>query len=204
MAYLYADASISPTKEELLAAWLPTQPWGGAVAKKVGAYRFDDPAGQVGTETFLVATDDGRTLHVPVTYRDAPLGGVEPITTMEHTALGRRWVYDGCVDPVYVTALLGAVLAGAPQAVEEYDRDGVRHTRTPRTVVTGAGTAGTVVPPVGELAPVSDAVSTTLTIGDLALVLVRVVPLADPAGATLTGTWPGQDEPLVLAAVRGA
>ncbi|MCW2757805.1 MAG: hypothetical protein JWO46_1551, partial [Nocardioidaceae bacterium] len=49
-----------------------------------------------------------------------------------------------------------------------------------------------------------DAVSTTLTIGDLALVLVRVVPLADPAGATLTGTWPGQDEPLVLAAVRGA
>ena len=51
MAILHGNADITPTKPELLATWLPTQPWfvGDASAlEHLGAYRFDDPDGEVG------------------------------------------------------------------------------------------------------------------------------------------------------------
>ena len=46
---------------------------------------------------------DGSVLHVPVTYRAAPVAGADEhlIGTMEHSVLGRRWAYDGCADPVF-------------------------------------------------------------------------------------------------------
>ncbi len=97
MAMLH-QATLTPTKAELIAAWLPGQPWfagdAGAV-RLVGAYRFDDPAGEVGIESHLVEVG-GRTFHVPLTYRGAPLDGAEAflVGTMEHSVLGRRWVYD--------------------------------------------------------------------------------------------------------------
>jgi hypothetical protein len=46
MAIVHRDAEITPTKPELLATWLSSQPWfaGDASAlQQVGAYRFDDP-----------------------------------------------------------------------------------------------------------------------------------------------------------------
>ena len=41
---------------------------------------------------------------MPVTYRDAPLPGADAwlIGTMDHSVLGKRWVYDGVGDPVYL------------------------------------------------------------------------------------------------------
>ncbi|MGC4856177.1 maltokinase N-terminal cap-like domain-containing protein [Micromonospora sp. DT4] len=76
-----------------------------------GAYRFDDPAGEVGIETMLVAAADGPVHQVPLTYRAAPLDDVDEwlVGTTEHSALGRRWVYDGCADPVYAAAVQPAV-----------------------------------------------------------------------------------------------
>lgn len=55
---------------------------------------------------------------MPLTYRGAPLPGAEPwlVGTMEHSVLGRRWVYDGCGDPVHVAALVATILAGGIQA----------------------------------------------------------------------------------------
>ena len=99
-------AEIRPTKLELLGEWLPKLPWypgePGAAPASVGAYRFDDPRGEVGIETLLVRTVGGQVAQVPLTYRGAPLPGGEPslVGTMEHSVLGRRWVYDGCGDPV--------------------------------------------------------------------------------------------------------
>src|ERR687893_260389 len=103
-------AQIVPSKAELIAGWLPSQSWWSgspAPLDVVGAYRFDDPAGEVGIETHLLRTADGAVLQVPLTYRGAPLAGAERhlVGTMEHSHLGRRWVYDGCGDPVYVGAL---------------------------------------------------------------------------------------------------
>ena len=172
----------------------------GGGHRSVGAYRFDDPAGEVGMEAFLLKAGDGSVLHVPLTYRGAPLAGAEEflIGTIEHSVLGRRWVYDGCGDPVWATALAKTVLTGGTQVEEFVDVDGrVEATAT----VLGSGTAGTQV---GEIDAVSvhDKGLTTLIRTDLLeLVVIRVVGAAVSAAQTLTGSWSG-GEPVVLAGAR--
>lgn len=121
------NTTLSPTKLELLATWLPTRPWYLGTAEvpelaKAGGFRLDDPRGEVGIE-FMVVTDTSGdrpvAYHVPLTYRGAPLDGAERalIGTTEHGVLGTRWVYDGVEDPVLVKQLL-ALLEGRaePQA----------------------------------------------------------------------------------------
>src|SRR5437868_3749383 len=81
-------ATITPTKQDLIAAWAPTQPWGPSPTDAmdvIGSYRFDDPDGRVGMETHLVSAG-GVVLQVPLTYRDEPLAGAEHalISEMEH------------------------------------------------------------------------------------------------------------------------
>src|SRR4051812_8833691 len=99
MATIY-QATITPTKLELLSAWLPGRHWYPADdvkdLQRVAACRFDDPAGQVGVEILLVRAEGGPLVHVPLTYRAAPLEGAEAhlIGTAEHEVLGTRWVYD--------------------------------------------------------------------------------------------------------------
>jgi Maltokinase N-terminal cap domain len=105
--------TMTPTKLELLAEWLPRQAWwrGGdrpAQLRPAGGFRLDDPQGEVGIE-FLFVTDsgDGVTYHVPLAYRGAPWDGAEDalVGTGEHGVLGRRWIYDGVHDPAVVAAL---------------------------------------------------------------------------------------------------
>ncbi|MCX5263088.1 1,4-alpha-glucan branching protein [Streptomyces sp. NBC_00199] len=131
---------LKPTKLELLTSWLPTRPWyvGGAgrpEPAKAGGFRLDDPQGEVGIE-FMVVTDTAgprpAAYLVPLTYRGAPLEGAEHalVGTMEHGVLGRRWVYDGCQDPVLVAQLLalieGRVQAQAQSASDTPDREVTR------------------------------------------------------------------------------
>ena len=76
---LFHRATITPTKGELIAEWIPTRPWGPSTSDSIdviGSYRFDDPEGRVGMETHLVAAG-GALLQVPLTYRDEPLDGAE-------------------------------------------------------------------------------------------------------------------------------
>ena len=106
MAVLH-HATITPTKAELIAGWMPFRPWGPPSADPisiVGSFRFDDPEGRVGLETHLVTAGDAL-FQVPLTYRDGPLAGAEDalIATTEHSVLGTRWVYDGLGDPVRMT-----------------------------------------------------------------------------------------------------
>ncbi|TFV54408.1 hypothetical protein E4P41_18985 [Geodermatophilus sp. DF01-2] len=203
-------ADLRPTKLELVGGWVPTRPWGGAAAgaglQQVAAYRFDDPEGEVGVETFVVRAGDGSLRQVPLTYRGAPAPGQEAylVGTMEHSVLGRRWVYDACGDPVYVAALAGALLAGSPQAEEFVEVDGTPERREPSARVTGSGSAGEVGPL--ESPVVTDSAdATTVCAGDLELVVRRVLDLtATATGAMLTGTWAGQPEPVLLATARCA
>lgn len=189
MAILHGDADITPTKPELLATWLPTQPWftGDASAlQHVGSYRFDDPDGEVGMETHLVRAGDGPLFQVPWTYRGAPIDGADAflVGTMDHTLLGPRWVYHAIGDPVYQSVLATTILTGGSQAelVREF-ADGRTEIAEPAVRVKGSGTR-TDVPPVD-------------------LDVVQVLDGTRPEGdEVLTGMWSGATEPVVLAAAR--
>ncbi|GAA4986834.1 maltokinase N-terminal cap-like domain-containing protein [Kitasatospora paranensis] len=125
--------TITPTKLELLTAWLPAQPWysghaGAPELVKAGGFRLDDPEGEVGIE-FLVVVDTAAPEHVaylaPMGYRGAAYDGASRaalIGTCEHGELGTRWIYDGVHDPV-VTAQLRALLRGeaVPQHQNQSD-----------------------------------------------------------------------------------
>ncbi|MEV5502906.1 1,4-alpha-glucan branching protein [Nonomuraea fuscirosea] len=124
--------TLTPTKLELLTTWLPTRPWyrggpAGPELAKGGGFRLDDPEGAVGIE-FMVVNDvsDGRATAylVPLTYRGAPLdeAGHALIGTAEHGVLGRRWIYDGCHDPVLI-AELTALIEGRAQPQDQNTTD---------------------------------------------------------------------------------
>ena len=159
MAHLHR-AEMSPSKIDLLDAWVPTQPWfegpppsgGDGGLRDVAAFRFDDPAGEVGIETIVVATADGVQLQVPLTYRDAPLAGADAhlVGTTRHSVLGERWVYDGTADPVWAGALATAVLTGGTQAEAWFEVEGERQVREPNSTVVGSGAPGTPVPDRGD------------------------------------------------------
>lgn len=145
--------TLSPTKLELLEVWLPRQEWaeGTGSPRLVGAYRFDDPAGEVGLEALLVETEIGL-VHVPMTYRATPLDGAEAhlIGTMEHGVLGQRWAYDGEFDPVWRTAALNAIFTGATGADLTVHKDG-EVVDTAQTAVQVHGTGSGEVPPHASL-----------------------------------------------------
>jgi hypothetical protein len=212
MATLYR-ATLTPPKIDLLRTWVPRQPWlGGAdvsTLEAVGAYRFDDPDGEVGMETHLLATADERILQVPVTYRDSPVASAESflIATTQHSVLGERWVYDACGDPVYVLALATAILRGGRQAELEVMTDAGPERRQATTLVSGSGSPESAIPPIGTVSCSSEETTTAITASHLELTLFRTIdpnPEKGPFGGAqrLVGTWPRHDSPALLALAR--
>ncbi|WP_436520517.1 CG0192-related protein [Actinoplanes sp. HUAS TT8] len=205
MALLH-KTEIRPGKLELLSTWLPTRTWYDGPPEpsldRVGAARFDDPAGEVGLEIMLVRAGDGPVLHVPLTYRGAPLDGGEEflVGTMEHGVLGTRWVYDAAGDPVFTEVLAGVIRDGGEQAVEEVHGDGEVVVREPHLLLRGSGSAAS---PAAD--PGTDDV-TRINVADGALWLFRTpesaaAPESSEASgdAVLTASWSGLDAPIVLA-----
>lgn len=136
--------TLNPSKLELLEVWLPRQEWaaGSGSPILVGAYRFDDPAGEVGLEALVVQTEIGL-LHVPMTYHNAPLEGAAGhlVGTMEHGVLGQRWAYDGEYDPVWRTAALNTIFTGGQGAELKVELKGeIVATVQPTVEVHGTGT----------------------------------------------------------------
>ena len=119
MAVVHSSATIRPTKQELLEAVV------GGPVDVLGSYRFDDPAGEVGVEALVVRHGD-ELQHIVFTYRGAPLDveGARLVSTMEHSELGPRWVYDGTTDPVAVDCFRRAILGEQDQAFLELWEDG--------------------------------------------------------------------------------
>ncbi|MFG1883640.1 hypothetical protein [Micromonospora sp. NPDC049102] len=189
MALLHR-ATLHPTKLDLLTTWLPGRPWyqgpTGVEMVSRGAYRFDDPAGEVGIETILVAAGDGPVHQVPLTYRAAPLQDADEwlVGTMEHSALTH------------------AVLSGAGQAEQYFEVDGRREVRPPTMTIDVDG--GGDVPEVGVVRRVVDEDDTVIVTDAVELVVVRrpVAGAVGARGATLSGTWDGQSTAVPLAYVR--
>jgi hypothetical protein len=210
MALLH-QADLRPTKLELLATWLPTRTWhrGQATAEltRVAAYRFDDPAGEVGIETMLVRAGDGPVIQVPLTYRGAPLVGGDAwlIGNMEHSVLGRRWVYDACGDPMYATTLAATIFGSASQAEEFIEISGQLQRREPLMSVSGSGKAN--APTIGSLVRVDDGDPTLIVTDTVELTVARILDVSGIQAATaealtLTGAWQGQPAPVILAQAR--
>lgn len=193
VAKIMSGATLTPTKLELLQAWLPQQDWypGGDVAV-LGTYRFVDPAGEVGIESFLLDCG-GTTVHLPLTYRAAPLDGATLIGTMEHSELGTRYTYDGRSDPVYVTELLRTVAEADTEAELSNGKEPTAHCE-------GSGADyGTVSAVAAAEQPQAHAQCGTL-VADVP-VLAGTVD-TDAALGTLTARWDGGEA--VVAAVRHA
>lgn len=208
-------ATLSPTKQELVQDWLPGRVWAGAgaVERKLGEYRLDDPAGEVGVETILWQLADGTVVQTPLTYRAAPLAGAEEhlLGTSEHSVLGRRWVYDGCGDPVWATTLATAILTGGHQSEMYLVENGERVALPARMRVSGSGRPGTDVPAVAAIdstvdtsvdaspTPPGGGWLTVVRVGPLELWLARVVGTPIARDNTLTGELAGSTSSLVLA-----
>ncbi|MFB9235988.1 hypothetical protein ACFFWC_10595 [Plantactinospora siamensis] len=210
MALLHR-AKLHPTKIELLAAWLPGRSWyrGGDAAAlvRVAGFRFDDPAGAVGIETMLVGAGDGPIHQVPLTYRDRPLDGGDRwlLGTAEHSVLGRRWVYDGCGDPVYAAALASAIVTGAGQADEYFEIDGRRERREPAMVLGHDRAEDVGGPADGPVRRVLDGDPTLIVMESVELAVVRCLDRGgERPGGRLTGTWSGQPTPQPLAYAAAA
>jgi len=201
-------ATLSPSKQELVEAWLHSRPWAGGrtIAGKVAEYRFDDPDGEVGVETILWRAEDGSVLQTPLTYRAAPLAGAEPhlITTTAHSVLGERWVYDGCGDPVWARTLVAAILTGARQSQMFLEEDGRRIDIPPRMEVRGSGSGDDAdVPEIDRVDSVTDdGAVTTVLAGTVDLAVARIVGTPLGEGRHLDGTVGESDERIVLAVLR--
>ncbi|MDF1602284.1 hypothetical protein [Nocardioides sp. YIM 152315] len=180
MALLHR-ATLTPTKSEVIAEWLPKQSWAARLPglKPFGGYRLDDPAGEVGMEGMLLRSADGAVVvHVPLTYRAAPLEGAEDhlVGTTEHSVLGTRWVYDATGDPVWIATVTATVLEGGTSAAEYFEVDGRREPREPKAVAVGSG--GSVLRPE--------------------VVVVHEVGTAPEGDAVLRGRWDGGEGVLVV------
>lgn len=125
MAEIHWGATLVPSKLDLVAPWMAHQRWYAAKGaspslRRLRSYRLEDPAGQVGLEVLVLADDAGGVpvvYQVPLSYRGAPLEGAEDalVGTMSHSALGTRWVYDACHDPLFADRMV-ALLRGSDRA----------------------------------------------------------------------------------------
>lgn len=213
MALLHPDATISPTKADVVELWLRSQPWlenaatdlGLADLEMIGSYRFDDPAGEVGLEVMLARLGDGTVVQVPLTYRDAAMDGGEDffVCTMTHSVLGERWIHAGAGDPVFVTALVDAICSGASQAPMQFEDDGALQTRDP--VVTANGSGGAAPGDVEWIGAETGRPHTVVhtSAGDLSVPHVLDAS-ADTGGLVLTGRYPGVDADVLLARLAPA
>jgi Maltokinase N-terminal cap domain len=199
-------ATLAPTKAEVLAGWLPAQPWappGEGEVALVGAYRFDDPEGRVGLEVHLVRWG-GTLLQVPLTYREAPLDGADDhlAGTMEHSVLGTRWVTDGLRDPVFIRMLAAAAMTGCGQAVGLVENDG-RWILVPTPVqLVGGGWSDERVAVDGFVVEADDGDGAVLRNDRFDLLVSRRPVAGAQPTVGLTATWPGQGQPVVLAEVH--
>lgn len=198
------NTTMNPGKLELLAAWLPAQPWFPGSGRepeltKAGGFRLDDPQGEVGIEFMLVTDGSGDqpvTYQVPMTYHGRELPGADGrlIGTSEHGVLGRRWIYDGIRDPVLVAQLV-AFFQGEVEAQAQSVSSTPEPTVTVEPAVVGPlAVISSVVTdddPSGTHLLVNTASPDGLPAGELAIRIRRILaPGAGGAGdPCLSATW---------------
>jgi maltokinase len=223
VAELHDDTWLRPTKVELLTGWMGGQRWYAAKGStpeltQLAAWRLGDPEGRVGIETLIVRDTGGEdpvTYQVPLTYREAPLDGLDHalVGTLEHGVLGRRWVYDATHDPVYPPRLL-ALIGGAAHA-ESSSTSGAGDDRfagqpapswttslvptTSRVLVGEQSNTSVIIEatdPTGEPRPVIVKIFRTLAAGDNPDVVLQTAlrvadcPFVPDVVGSVVGSWP--------------
>ena len=211
MALLHPQATLRPSKLDLLAAWLPTRTWyrGPAAAEltRVAGYRFDDPDGEVGLETLLVRAGDGPIHQIPLSYRGARLDGHDEwlVGTSDHSVLGQRWIYDACGDALYARVVADTIAIGASGAEEFAAVDGRTERREPSMTVRGSGAAD--APAITTIVRVDEGDPTLIVTDSVELAVRRVLdgaPGGPAAGrGVLTGSWGTGPAEVILVEVRG-
>jgi maltokinase-like protein len=213
MAIIHST-TMSPTKLELLASWLPAQPWYLDQGRepdlaRAGGFRLDDPHGEVGIEFMVVSDGPGERVViylVPMTYRASALASADGalIGTAEHGVLGRRWIYDGVHDPVLVAQLVALIQGDAePQAQSMSNTPDPTVTSEP--VANGSLTAaGSAVAnePSGSKLLVTTVAADGVRGGQLVIRVRRILqpdgaaapvaplaPAPEPGQPCLTATW---------------
>lgn len=203
---LFHVATTAPSKAELIAAWIPTQPWGPppeTEVERLASFHFDDPDGRVGMETHLIHAG-GNLFQVPLTYREAPIDGAEEslIGQMEHTALGTRWVYDGLGDDLYRTLLAAVSLTGQGQALGMARYDSRWHVAPSAVRLEGGGWGEQPVAVDGFADPTHEGHTATMVNDRFELNVHRRPAAGNRPPMGLTATWPEQVEPVALTVVR--
>lgn len=205
---LMHQTTLIPSKLELLADWLPEQLWfeGDATnLERLGSYRFQDPAGEVGMEGLLITAGGEAVYHVPLTYRAEPLAGAEAflVGTSEHGVLGTRWIYSAMGDPVYRAVLATTIAHGGAEAPEEVmQADGSTVARETFTHLRGSGSQGHAVPGF-VTAEITDEDGLTYAFSGGATLAIKRVATRDghgPQGShVLEATWPGHETASIIA-----
>lgn len=146
-------------------------------------------------------------LHVPVTYRGAPIEGAEDslVGTFDHSVLGKRWVYDACTDPIFAAELARTILTGDVQVELLIDTPDGMVVREPVVMVKGSGAAGTPLPPIETVEVRKDGNDSIIVGAGLEMVVRHVLGGSSDDGlptgsATLTATW--GDESAIVAFIR--
>ncbi|GAA4527444.1 hypothetical protein GCM10023160_23700 [Brachybacterium paraconglomeratum] len=169
MAIIYR-AELSPNKTEILHDFLSQRSWGEAgELELLGAYRFDDPEGEVGVECHLVRVGE-TTYHLPLTYRPTRVDGADEhlLATMQHSVLGERFVYDGLADETALDCFRRAICGEQQQAVFEiHDEDGTLSETLPQSVTLSLEVDEGEQPPTGDELLDGAPFTIARTVGDL-------------------------------------
>lgn len=184
MAIIY-QAELSPSKSEILTKFLGARSWGQAGEPELlGAFRFDDPEGEVGVECHLVRV--GETIfHLPLAYRPAPVAQAQEhlLATMAHSVLGERFVYDGLNDEVALDCFRRALCGEQQQAVLEiFEADGTLREIQPQSVSLSLEVDEGERPPTGQELLDGEPFTIARTVGDLDGTVRLVATWADGQG----------------------
>src|SRR5690606_14921969 len=154
---------------------------------------------EVGVETFILKSGNGPELHVPVTYRGAPLdaGDAHLIGTMDHSVLGKRWMYDAAGDPVYAQTLASTILSGGSEVEQYVEKDGQRKIIPGTAHVSGSGNTADSQPLPHSLSTATTGSTTTIKSDTHTLVVLRRIgdTIPNRLEHTLHGTWAAHDTP---------
>ncbi|WP_166974224.1 maltokinase N-terminal cap-like domain-containing protein [Brevibacterium atlanticum] len=199
--------AISSELEQLLASWIPRQPWFPKLAADFGTdpditpmsvaraftYTAEELGGFVGLVT-VISVGDGptlRRLNIPLTLR-----GTEDmhlrhalIGRIDDLALGPVHVYDGAADPVFVNLMADAITKRKVFDGGQLSTESLRHSREKTEArdrapmpfpVTANGTAASVN---GSNATPAEAVppkpsTSDLTVGETEELPVEIRPIA--------------------------
>lgn len=194
-------ATLMPSKLELITGYLLTvpglSPFAGDALSQVGAYRFDDPAGEVGIESHVLATASGDVLHLPVVYRNERRDELDDwfVGTMQHSVLGERWVYEAGADEIYIRELARAIITGGSEVDEVVETPDGPVLRDPSVNVRGSGVSGASVPAIDAVSAERRGTDTVVAAGQMTITIHHVIgSAANPpsaGNATLSGNWHG-------------